>query len=90
MQRLVIHTVAELIEAFGGPARVAEWGGTSSQNICNWAAKEKVPPGWHLRLLIEARERNWVFSPGLFGLTERQMEKLRKTPLETVLMAIAV
>lgn len=66
---MTIKTVQELVEKLGGPAAVAEWAGVLPSAVCNWYDRG-IPPGWHLRLLIETRKRGLKVAPQVFELSD--------------------
>lgn len=74
-----ISTIRELIAALDGPTAVAEWAGVEHASaVSNWEARGSIPPGYHLRLLLEARRRGFVISPeGIFGLDGDDAKEFR-------------
>lgn len=67
--RTVVKTVDELIEALGGPEKVARWACMSNHSgVCHWSRRNSIPPGWHLRLLAECAARGITIDLCLFGL----------------------
>lgn len=65
-----IETVEDLVREFGGPTEMSKWTGTGQSGVSNWITRGYVPPGWHLRVLIEAGRRGWTISPAVFDLSE--------------------
>lgn len=68
--RFDVSTVAELIKAFGGPTALGRFLDVGPSAIANWEARKLVPPGWHLRLHLEAERRGISIDPSLFNLTD--------------------
>jgi hypothetical protein len=80
MVKAQIHTVDQLIVAFGGPTGLADWAGLGSTAIANWASRSFIPPGWHLRLYVEACRRGLSLDlEALFGLSSDEADVLRDT-----------
>lgn len=77
MVNIVIHTVDQLIDAFGGPGEMAAWAGIGATAVANWAARSFIPPGWHLRIYAEACRRGLRLDlEALFGLSPDEVEAL--------------
>jgi hypothetical protein len=57
----------EVVEAFGGTYKLAEWAGISPPGVSNWLADGEFPRGWHYRLHMEAIRRGFEIDPALFG-----------------------
>lgn len=73
----VIDTIPELVETLGGYSRVAQWAGyEDARGVHNWVSRG-VPPAYHLRLILEARQKGFVISPEVFGLDGGEAEALR-------------
>jgi hypothetical protein len=66
----VIKSIAEMVSAFGGTAKLADLLDIGMPAVSNWKAADKVPPGWHLRLFLEAKKRGIAIDPALFGRPE--------------------
>lgn len=71
-----LHTVDEVIDAFGGHKRaadnnkaVAEWLGLGVSAVCNWRERNSIPSGWHLRFYREARRLRVEIADQVFGVT---------------------
>lgn len=78
MVKQLIRTVDQLIAAFEGSTALAEWAGVGGTAIANWSARNFVPPGWHLRLYVEALRRDLDLDlEALFGLSPDEVEALR-------------
>ena len=63
-----IVTVDRLINALGGPTAVGKWLGIKQSAVSNWSLRGEIPPGWHLRLYMEAQKRGFRVDDELFGL----------------------
>lgn len=70
MKRTAIDSVDALVEAFGGTARLAEFLDVGMSTVSNWKRADDIPPGWHLRLYMEATRRGFDISPDFFGQPE--------------------
>lgn len=84
-----ITTVDQLVQAFGGTARMAEFLDVRMSTVSNWKAAEDIPPAWHLRLFLEAGQRGFDIDPLMFGLPEtmrprkgRRQGKRRKAEVQ--------
>jgi len=78
-----IDTISDLVNAFGGTAKLAELLDVGMSAVSNWKNAEEVPPGWHLRLFIEANKRGFEIEPEFFGTPAdlRPKHKGRRRPL---------
>ncbi len=65
-----ISTVDQLVDAFGGTGRFADWCDVGPSTVSNWKALGYVPSGYHLRIYLEAMARGLELSPRLFGFDE--------------------
>jgi len=65
-----IAKVDQLVDAFGGTSRFAEWCDVGPSTVSNWKALGYVPSGYHLRIYLEAMARGFDLSPRLFGFDE--------------------
>ncbi len=74
-----ISTIRDLIDALNGPTAVAEWAGVEHPSaISNWEARGNIPPGYHMRLALEARRRGLTISPeDIFGLEGDDAKEFR-------------
>lgn len=63
-----ITSIAGLVKAFGGTRGLSEWAGVGMSAISNWVERDQIPPGWHYRLHIEAKNRGFEIEPAVFGL----------------------
>lgn len=67
-----IDTIPDLVGALGGPSAVGELFGINPSAVGNWVERDVIPPGWHLRLLVEIRQRQLRVDPTVFGLSAEQ------------------
>lgn len=73
----IVGTVDELVEALGGTVKVSAWAGIKHNAVSNWRSDEFIPPGWHLRLLVECWSRGLeVDTVAVFGLTPEEARVL--------------
>lgn len=78
MVNAVIQTIDQLVDALGGTGEVGEWADIGANAVANWIARGWIPPGWHLRLYIEANRRGLKLAyERLFGLSTDDAEILR-------------
>lgn len=70
MSETQITTVTDLVSAFGGTGRFAEWLDVVPSTVSNWKAEDAIPSGYHLRLYLECRRRRIKVEPSVFGLLE--------------------
>lgn len=66
-----IETVSQLVKAFGGTKALAAWADVVPSTVSNWKEKGEIPPGWHLRLYLECRDRKLNVSTKLFGIGDK-------------------
>jgi hypothetical protein len=64
------ETVAQLVAAFGGTGKLAEWLDVVPSTVSNWKEQNSIPTGWHLRLYLECEKRGISFAPKIFRLKE--------------------
>lgn len=67
-----INTISELVEALGGPTKLAHEHGVTASNISNWSLRGFIPPSWHFRLYLALRERGLTVNPDLLEMTPEQ------------------
>jgi len=65
-----ISTVDQLVDAFGGTGRFADWCDVGPSTVSNWKALGYIPSGYHLRIYLEALSRGLQLSPRLFGFED--------------------
>jgi hypothetical protein len=72
-----IASVPELIKKLGGASKLAKWAGyEDARGVCNWTTRG-IPPSYHLRLTLLARQRGLVIDPDVFGLQDHEADILR-------------
>lgn len=64
-----IRTIAELIEFFGGDTALASRLDITQSAVAHWKIRQQIAAGWHLRLLMELRQRGATVDPHVFGMT---------------------
>jgi hypothetical protein len=62
-----VSTMDDLIQAFGGPAVLADRLGIGQSAISMWKARERIPPGWHLMIVAELQRMGLTVDMSLFG-----------------------
>ena len=68
MAKAHLRTVREIVKAFGGPKKLAEWAAVVKSAPSNWVAEGHIPPGWHYRLHLELSARGYKIDPRAFGV----------------------
>jgi hypothetical protein len=63
-----IATVHHLAKAFGGAGALAAWADVDPSAVSDWKAQRSIPPGYHLRVYLYAKQQGWALAPRLFGL----------------------
>lgn len=76
----LIRTVSELVTAFGGNKRMADWADVGETAVCNWKDANDIPRGYHLKLWLEAERRGWRVDPALFDVSEYFQRSRPKRP----------
>jgi hypothetical protein len=72
MSKLRIQTVRQLVDAFGGTGKLAEFLKIVPSAVSNMLADDYIPRGYHLELYFEARRRGWqIDTQALFGVSEQ-------------------
>lgn len=70
-----ITTIHNLIAELGGPTELAAWAGINPHAVCQWETRGVIPPGWHLRLMIRAKELGFKIDPAsVFGVPPREAQ----------------
>lgn len=58
-----LHTIQDVVEAFGGYAELARWAGYEHPSgAANWLSRG-IPPAYHMRLALEVRRRGFALDP---------------------------
>lgn len=65
-----LATVAEVIDALGGPTATGRLVGRSPQSVVNWRASGKLPADTFLILQAELRDREILAPPSIWGIRE--------------------
>lgn len=66
-----LHSVREVVEAFGGTNTLARWAKIGPPAVSNWIAEGWIPPAWYLAISEHLREDGYEVDPKVF----RQFEK---------------
>ena len=66
----MINTVEEVIEKFGGSAKVADLVGVGVSAVSNAKTRNHFPHAWRMRLWQEAQRQNFEIAPNLIGMNE--------------------
>lgn len=62
-----IDSVDALVAAFGGTSKLAEFLDVGMSTVSNWKKADDIPPGWHMRLFLEAADRGFTIDTKFFG-----------------------
>lgn len=72
-----IQSVEALVEQLGGPTKVAKWAGyEDARGVYNWMTRG-IPPSYHARLVLEAKRKQLLVDPDIFGFEGEDAETLR-------------
>ncbi len=72
-----ITSIPELIKKLGGASKLARWAGyEDARGVCNWSSRG-IPPSYHLRLTLLAKQRGVAIDPSVFGLQDGEADLLR-------------
>lgn len=71
MKNSTIETIPELVAAFGGTGKMAEFVGVVPSAVSNWIAENAIPRGYHLQLYLEVQARGMSVDLELFGMQPR-------------------
>lgn len=63
-----IRNIHDLVDAFGGSGKFADWLGVTVSYVSNMLARGYLPGGFHMRVYVELRRRELSVSPELFDL----------------------
>jgi hypothetical protein len=64
---MMIETINDLIEAYGGASALGEKLGITQEAVSMWRARGEIPGGWHMELFVDGRSRGWEMAPSVFG-----------------------
>lgn len=76
--RTTLHTVRDVIDAFGGPKVAAAWADVGQTAVCNWINREFIPPGWHYRMAAHLGAKGYEIDPVVFGYEEPLVAATRR------------
>lgn len=63
-----ITTIPDLVEAFGGPSKLAAWAFVRPSAVSNWIERGAIPAGLHMRLYREGQQRGLDIDDDVFGI----------------------
>lgn len=69
-----INSIDDLVIELGGPSDLGAQLGISQEAVSNWVVRESIPGGWHMVLAAMAHRAGKSVSPGVFNLTEKDVE----------------
>lgn len=64
------HTASEVIDAMGGTGKMAEWLGSTPQNVSNWRRQNRLPAKTFIALSDELARRGYSATADLWGMAE--------------------
>lgn len=70
-----LEQVAQVVDALGGNAAVAELTGVGPSAVSNWKSWDRFPPRVHHRLFRECERRGLQVNPRLFDDAEHPAEE---------------
>jgi hypothetical protein len=71
MRDSTIHTVRQLVDAFGGTGAFAEFLRVGPSAVSNMLAQDEIPRGHHLDIYLECERRGLKLDKeALFGISE--------------------
>ncbi len=71
MNRDVIRTVRELVDAFGGTGKLSAFLNVVPSAVSNMLADDYIPRGYHFEIYVEAKRRGWTLDTlNLFGVPD--------------------
>ena len=66
----VLQTVEQVIDKFGGSAKVADLIGVGVSAVSNAKSRNHFPHAWRMRLWQEAKRQNFEIAPDLIGMDD--------------------
>lgn len=66
----MLQTVEQVIDKFGGSAKVADLVGVGVSAVSNAKSRNHFPHAWRMRLWQEAQRQNFEIAPDLIGMGE--------------------
>lgn len=75
---MMINSIDELIEAFGGASDLGRQLGITQEAVSNWKARGEIPSGWHLRLAVDAAAMGWQVDPIVWGFVGADAVRYRE------------
>lgn len=68
MKKRTIRSIPDIVEAFGGKAKLAAWLGVTHQAACNWYREGCIPTAYHYQLHLWFTSHGVKLDPETFGL----------------------
>jgi hypothetical protein len=66
-----IATIPDLVKAFGGTGRFADFLEVVPSAVSNWIKEDYVPRGYHLQIYLAARDRDLKLDLAALGMADR-------------------
>ncbi len=81
MSHSMIRTVRELVDAFGGRSKFAEFLKIVPTAVSNMMTDDYIPRGYHLEIYLGCEKRGYHIDRGrVFGMVESNRTPRRRTP----------
>jgi hypothetical protein len=78
MTNIRITSVKQLVNAFGGRSKFAEFLKVVPTAVSNMVSDEHIPRGYHLEIYLECEERGLAIDRAkLFGMVDRPLARKR-------------
>ena len=73
----MLRTIDEVLEALGGPAKVADLCGVGVSAVSNWKSRGCIASGKFLVITEALRAIGKTVDPAVFGMTAARPEEVR-------------
>lgn len=81
-----ISSIRELVGAFGGTGKLAEFLKVVPSAVSNWLAQKEIPRGYHLDIYLECERRGWkIDKEKVFGIAENKIRHPKRRALQPAL-----
>jgi hypothetical protein len=72
-----LSSVSDIIDALGGPSRMAGIFGGGPSRFCNYRSAGRFPESMHMRIYVECLKRGLSIAPELVGMSAEVMAMIR-------------
>jgi len=81
-----ISSIRELVGAFGGTGKLADFLKVVPSAVSNWLAQKEIPRGYHLDIYLECERRGWkIDKEKVFGITDDKTRHPRRRACQPAL-----